>query len=182
MRIDDLNPADSKLVDALTDLSHAAAASHAPNWLPTLAAAREEVVDATASGHITRVFLQDNGAPAGWISAVRLYGAVWEVHPLLVSPQQQRRGIGAKLVADIEAQTKARGAGVLFVSTSDEVNATSLGGRDVYPNPLAALVNIEITPGHAAGFWLRQGYAIAGMIPDAEGPGKPSIHFTKRLG
>lgn len=182
MRIADLDPTDARLLESLAKLTHASAALHAPNWLPSLADAREELAGATRAGHVTRVLFDEGGAPAGWISAVHQYGAVWEIHPLLVGPDHHRRGFGAQLVADVEQTAASRGAAVSFVSTSDEVGSTSLGGVDLYEDPLGALANISIDPSHAMGFWLRQGYALVGMIPDAEGPGKPSIHLTKRLG
>jgi aminoglycoside 6'-N-acetyltransferase I len=30
------------------------------------------------------------------------------------------------------------------------------------------------------GFWQRVGYTVVGVIPDAEGPGKPTILLAKR--
>lgn len=35
-------------------------------------------------------------------------------------------------------------------------------------------------PSHAVGFWLRMGYSLVGITPDAEGPGMPSINLAKR--
>lgn len=34
---------------------------------------------------------------------------------------------------------------------------------------------------HAVGFWMRMGYVIVGVTPDAEGPGQPTIHLAKRV-
>ena len=34
---------------------------------------------------------------------------------------------------------------------------------------------------HPAGFYMRQGFEIVGLIPDANGPGKPDILMAKRV-
>lgn len=182
MRFADLDPTDVVLLERLARLTHEASARHAPNWLPTLEHAREELEDATQEGHHTRVAFDDDGAPLGWISTFHLYSVVWEIHPLVVDVRHQRRGCGTQLVADAEAVAAAHGCGVMFVSTSDETGSTSLSGRDLYQDPLGAMARITFAPGHAVGFWLRTGYTLTGIIPDAEGPGCPSIQFTKRLG
>jgi aminoglycoside 6'-N-acetyltransferase I len=178
--IDELDASDSRFIDELAQLSFEAARRHAPNWLPSIEAARQEVVDATADGHVTRVAFSRTRTPVGWVSAHHLYGQAWELHPLLVAVDQQGRGFGRALVVDLERHVAGRGGGVLTLSTSDEVGGTSLFDRDLYDDPLAALVDLQVHQRHAVGFWLRIGYRLVGVTPDAEGPGKPSIHFAKR--
>jgi aminoglycoside 6'-N-acetyltransferase I len=34
---------------------------------------------------------------------------------------------------------------------------------------------------HPAGFYLRMGFKVVGLIPDANGPGKPDILMAKRV-
>jgi hypothetical protein len=65
MPIIDLTAADERLLEALAQLSHAAAAEHAPAWLPTLEAAREQVREALEPVKIGRVLLDDAGTPLG---------------------------------------------------------------------------------------------------------------------
>ncbi len=182
MRVVDIRRDDAFLTDALTELSFAAAARHAPNWLPTLERARATVLDATDAGHIARVLQGEDGVPLGWVAAEHTYSAVWEIHPLLVGVEHHGRGYGTRLVADIESRIEARGGAVAFVSTSDETESTSLSNVDLYRDPAGALAALDVQPGHALGFWRRVGYTVVGMIPDAEGPGMPSIHLCKRLG
>jgi aminoglycoside 6'-N-acetyltransferase I len=181
MHIEDLDAGDEQLLEHLAVLTHAAGARHAPRWLPTLDHAREEVEDATAPERITRVAFASDGEAVGWVSCWHDYGQVWELHPLLVAPAHHGRGIGSALVADIERIVASRGAGVLVVGTSDETNATSLGGVDLYRDPIAALANLTAAPEHAVGFWRRIGFALVGVTPDAEGPGMPTLHLAKRL-
>ena len=180
MVIEDLDASDKTLLERLAVLTQAASRRHAPNWLPTMEDAREEVADATEDGHVTRVLLAEDGEPVGWVSCFHVYGKVWEIHPLVVAVEQHGRGHGARLVADIETIAASRGAGVLVVGTSDETGATSLGGKDLYADPIGALANLRADASHPVGFWLHMGYSLTGVVPDAEGPGLPSINFAKR--
>jgi aminoglycoside 6'-N-acetyltransferase I len=58
---------------------------------------------------------------------------------------------------------------------------TSLGGRDLYPNVLEHAANIQNLAGHPYEFYQKVGYVVVGVIPDANGPGKPDIYMAKRL-
>ena len=110
----------------------------------------------------------------------RVYGSVWEFHPLLVDVAHHRRGLGSRLVLDLEEHAARAGAGVLFVSTSDETGATSLSGTDLYADPVGALARFEVSESPAVAFWVRMGFSLVGLLPDAEGLGNPSIHLAKR--
>ena len=180
MRIEDLDASDTPLLEKLAVLTHEAGAKHAPSWLPTIGDAREEVDDATQAGHVSRVLLDDDARALAWASTFHTYGDVWEIHPLVVDVKHHRKGHGARLLADIEALAASRGAGVLIVGTSDETGATSLGGRDLYADPIGAMLSMTFDPSHAVGFWLHMGYSLVGITPDAEGPGLPSINLAKR--
>ena len=76
---------------------------------------------------------------------------------------------------------KKRGGSVVFLGSDDENNRTSLGGIDLYPNPLEHVAKLENKGGHPYEFYQKCGYTITGLIPDANGPGKPDIWMTKRL-
>jgi aminoglycoside 6'-N-acetyltransferase I len=106
---------------------------------------------------------------------------VWELHPLVVDPTWQGRGIGSRLVADFEVQVAQRGGLTIILGSDDQNNLTSLGGADPYPDLLAALVALRNVDGHPFEFYLKQGFALAGIIPDANGPGKPDILMAKRV-
>ncbi len=122
------------------------------------------------------------GTILGWIGAVPIYdGHVWEIHPLAVHPACQKRGIGRALVADIEALARLRGGLTLWVGADDEDNRTSLGGADLYPHPLEKLAAIQDTGGHPFVFYRKLGFTLAGVLPDANGRGKPGIFLVKKL-
>ena len=180
MRIEELDGTDKALLEKLARLTHEAVATHSPNWLPTMTDAREEVADATEADRFTRVLYDDDRNPLGWVSAFHTYGTVWEIHPLVVDAKHQRQGHGARLLAEIEALAASRGAGVLIVGTADETRATSLSGMDLYIDPMGAMASMTFDQSHPVGFWLRMGYALVGITPDAEGPGIPTINLAKR--
>ena len=99
----------------------------------------------------------------------------------LVAQGQQGRGIGRALVADLEAQVRARGALTLWLGTDDEDDMTSLSGVDLYddlPGQLAAIRNLK---GHPFDFYRKCGFVVAGVVPDANGRGKPDILMAKRV-
>lgn len=183
MNIVPIDPTNATLLDKLARLTYDSARSHNPAWLPTLQDATETLQDALAPGTLCRV-LMDGDVPIGWIAARPQGHGVWELHPLLIAPAQQRRGHGRALVAEIERLALAEGARTMILSTADAVRATTLGGIDLFVNPLAALADIDVTDakaGHAYQFWVKVGYSLVGVLPDAEGPGIPSIQCAKLL-
>ena len=181
MTIVDLASLDAAQREQLAVLSFEAGARHAPEWLVTLDLAREQVVDASAADAIARVVVDDAGTPLAWIAAKPAWGFVWELHPLLVAVAHQRRGLGRTLVAELEPLVAARGALTMWLGTSDSTGATSIGNIDLYADPLHALATLRAHEPHPVDFWQRMGYRIMGVVPDAEGPGKPSIGLAKRL-
>jgi aminoglycoside 6'-N-acetyltransferase I len=118
----------------------------------------------------------------GWVGAVKGYSHSLELHPLVVDPASQRRGVGRSLVAALEARAKAEGYLAIHLGADDEVGGTSLFGVDAFPHALAKLAAIRPTAlGHPFFFYRRLGYEPVGIIPDANGFGKPDILMSKRL-
>jgi len=180
MTILDLDPDDAALREQLAVIACEASAINAPLWLPTLDDARQEVDDATAPGQIARVLFDDVGLPVAWACCARQYDGVWELHPMLVAPARHRRGHGTALARDIERQAAMRGASVLTLSTSDATHATSLSDTDLYADPIGALGSLNFRKDHPVRFWQKIGYSVVGVIPDAEGPGVPSIILARQ--
>jgi aminoglycoside 6'-N-acetyltransferase I len=98
-----------------------------------------------------------------------------------VRVDQQGKGIGRALVADLEQRVKARGGVTLLLGTDDEDNRTSLGGKDLYPDVLQNAMQIRNVGGHPFEFYKKVGFVIVGLIPDANGSGKPDILMAKRI-
>jgi aminoglycoside 6'-N-acetyltransferase I len=58
---------------------------------------------------------------------------------------------------------------------------TSLAGVDLYENLWEKIRYIQDLKGHPFGFYQKLGYIITGVVPDANGRGKPDILMAKRL-
>jgi aminoglycoside 6'-N-acetyltransferase I len=126
--------------------------------------------------------IDDDGSVAGWIGGAPQYdGHVWELHPLVVDEAMRGRGYGRTLVNDVECFAADNGALTMVLGTSDEVGRTTLTGQDLFLDVIAALRDLKPTGAHPLGFWQRVGYTVVGVIPDAEGPGKPTILLAKRI-
>lgn len=182
MRIVDLDPDDTSLVRQAAELLVIGFREHWPNAWPDMKAALAEVREMLAPENICRAAIDDEGVLLGWIGGLPGYGGnVWELHPLVVRPDRQRQGIGRALVTDLEAQAAGRGALTLWVATDDEDEMTSLAGVDLYDDLLGHLAAIRDRKGHPFRFYQKCGFIIAGVVPDANGPGKPDILMAKRV-
>lgn len=179
--IADLDPGDEEAVRQAAVLLVEGFRNDWPDAWPDMDAALKEVRESCGEDRIIRVAVAEDGTVLGWIGGIPSYGGkVWELHPLVVRPDLQRRGIGRALVADLEARVGERGALTLWLGTDDETNMTTLSGIDLYPDVLEHLVNIENLRGHPYSFYQKLGFSIVGAMPDANGPGKPDIYMAKR--
>lgn len=118
----------------------------------------------------------------GFISAESQYGVTgWEIHPLAVARHRRYQGIGRELVRALERECASRGGITLFLGADDERGHTSLFGKELYPEPTANLSEITSDGEHPLDFYRKLGFAVVGVIPDANGPGKPDIWLAKRI-
>jgi len=173
---------DATMIDAVAALLVTGFAEHWPDAWPNHEAAVEEVRESLEPGRISRVAVDDHGTVLGWIGGLHEYAYVWELHPLVVRADRQGQGIGRALVADLEALVAARGGLTLRLGTDDDSNQTSLGGVDLYPNVWEHIASIRNLDRHPYEFYQKLGFVIVGVIPDANGVGKPDIMMAKRLG
>jgi aminoglycoside 6'-N-acetyltransferase I len=116
----------------------------------------------------------------GWVGAIRGYSHAWELHPLVVDPVRHGAGIGRALVAALENAARAEGMLTLHLGTDDDFGGTSLHGVDLFPDVLAKAREARSTD-HPMGFYQRLGFEVVGLVPDANGFGKPDILMAKRL-
>jgi aminoglycoside 6'-N-acetyltransferase I len=182
MIITDLPSSDREKIHQTAKLLVAGFKEHWPNAWPDLASAMDEVEDSFSEGRISRVAQDDNGNILGWIGAIKEYdGHTWQLHPLVVHPAHQRRGIGRALVQDLEEIIRQLGGTTIYLGTDDEDSMTSLAGIDLYPDVFQHIKHIKDLKGHPFLFYQKMGYVITGVIPDANGPGKPDILMAKRI-
>lgn len=166
-----------------THTSQAATIIHEafPTWMPSRAEYDQEVADALAPDRIC--LAATRGADLlGWIGAIPEYSHAWELHPLVVRPDVPGQGIGRALVASLEARLVAAGALTLYLGTDDDgpTPGTTAGGVELFPDPIAHAARFRPVD-HPAGFYARLGFVLIGLIPDANGPGKPDVLMAKRL-
>ena len=155
---------------------------HWPDAWPTLAEGRREVDEMLEAGRICRAAVDRNGNLLGIIGGISGYnGHVWELHPLAVQPSLQGQGIGRALVEDFEAQVRAKGGLTITLGTDDEDGMTSLSNTDLYENLWEKIRDVRNLEGHPFEFYQKMGYIISGIVPDANGPGKPDILMAKKL-
>ncbi len=156
--------------------------AHAPNAWPNMTAALEEVRESFGADRISHIALGQSGEIVGWIGGLSHYdGNVWEIHPLVVRPSRQGGGAGRRLVRDFEDLVRKRGGLTIWVGADDEDDMTTLAGVDLYPNVLDHLAQIRNLRRHPYEFYQKLGFVIAGVMPDANGRGKPDIFLAKRV-
>ena len=182
MRITNLKAAADVVREQAAALLVAGFAEHWPAAWPDLASARRTVEESLDAGRICRAARDDGGDLVGWTAAEPLYGGnVWELNVIVVQPARQRQGIGRALLLDMEEQVRERGGLTIWLGSDDEDGMTSLAGVDLYPDPLAHLAAIRNYKGHPYEFYRKLGFAIAGVLPDANGLGKPDIFLAKAV-
>jgi aminoglycoside 6'-N-acetyltransferase I len=183
MHIVDLSPSDQGLVREAAALLVEGFRDHAQHPWPDMDAALAEVRASLGPGRIALVAIDEEGHACGWIGAAGHYdGHAWELHPLVVKPERQGQGIGRALVACLEERVAQRGGMTLWVGTDDEDGLTSLGGVDLYPDVLGHLARLQSRGRHPYTFYRKLGFAVVGVMPDANGFGKPDIYLAKRVG
>jgi aminoglycoside 6'-N-acetyltransferase I len=150
-----------------------------PHWLPTVEMAREEVREALGTDRICLVVRAEDQI-LGWVGAIPGYIHAWELHPLVVRADVRRMGVGAALVTALEERVRAEGALTLHLGTDDDgpTPGTSAGGVELFPDVLSHAVGLTVID-HPTGFYRRMGFEVVGLIPDANGPGKPDILMAK---
>ena len=182
MRIIDLHPGYDEMIHQAAVLLMESFREEWPEAWSDLESATREVGESLAEGRLSRIAVDEQGTVLGWIGGIATYdGRVWEVHPLVVNPATRGEGIGRELMEDLERQALLRGGLTLWVGTDDESGATSLGGVDLYPQPLEHLLKIKNLHRHPYEFYQKLDFVIVGVMPDANGPGKPDIYLAKRI-
>ena len=149
---------------------------------PSLGDGLEEVREMLEAERICRAAIDDEKKLVGIIGGIPQYdGHVWELHPLAVQPDMQGRGIGKILIEDFEEQVCMRGGLTITLGSDDEDNMTSLSGVDLFENLWDQVKNIRNLKHHPYEFYQKMGYIITGVVPDANGIGKPDIIMSKRV-
>lgn len=151
------------------------------NYCDTVEEALKEVQEALQPGKICLAAYSKSGEMLGWIGGQHNYARVWELHPLAISPKHQRSGAGRGLVLALEERIAEAGGLTIFLGSDDEFGGTNLYGRELYPDVLAEALRLESVADHPFVFYQKLGFVVTGLIPDANGIGKPDILMCKRV-
>lgn len=154
---------------------------HIPAFCDTYEDALAEVHEALAPEKICLAAYAPGGDMLGWIGGMPSYALVWELHPLAVAPAGQRQGVGRALVAALEARIAAAGGLTIQLGTDDEFGGTNLFGQELYPDVLGAAQRLLSVANHPFVFYQKVGFVVTGLVPDANGFGKPDIMMCKRV-
>ena len=154
-----------------------------PIGWPTLQDALVEIEERLKPENTMLAALED-GIVIGWggILAPIYDGNVYELHPLAVRSDKRRLGTGRAIVEVLENEARKQGGLTIYLGSDDERDRgeTSLANTDLYDDLPGKIKSFD--PGtHPSGFYLKLGYKIIGVMPDANGKGKPDIFFGKRL-
>lgn len=124
----------------------------------------------------------EHGHVIGFIGAIPQYGCTgWELHPLVIKQGKRFQGVGSLLLQALEKEVAARGGITMYLGTDDEFGQTTLNNTDLYENTWEKIDHIQNLGNHPYEFYKKNGYKIVGVIPDANGIGKPDIFMAKRL-
>jgi aminoglycoside 6'-N-acetyltransferase I len=182
MKIITLTKENDSLVQQAAQLLVDAFREHWPTAWPSLEDGLEEVHEMLEEERIFRAAIDDEKKLLGIIGGILQYdGLVWELHPLAVQPDMQGRGIGKLLVEDLEEQVRERGGLTITLGSDDEDNMTSLSNVDLYENLWDKIRNVRNFKRHPYEFYQKMGYVITGIVPDANGIGKPDIILSKKV-
>ena len=152
-----------------------------PRGWPSLDLAREEVSSVLRDGFARATV--DGDTLLGWVGGLPEYaGRVWELHPMVVRRDYRRRSVGRALVDAFEAEACRRGALTATLGTDDDSGMTSLADIDLYEDIARHIAELhDLGRSHPFLFYRKLGYVVTGVMPDANGRGRPDIYMSKRL-
>ena len=82
------------------------------------------------------------------------------------------------MVQHLEKYVKKQGCITLYLGSDDEDNQTSLSNKNLYLNTYTQIEQIKNLKNHPYEFYIKCGFKIVGVLPDANGPGKPDIFLA----
>jgi aminoglycoside 6'-N-acetyltransferase I len=182
MKITSLLPDNDHLLGQAAQLMVDAFQEHWPEAWPTFEDGLKEVHEMLETKRICRAAVDEKGNLLGIIGGIPGYdGHVWELHPLAVQRSAQGKGIGRALVEDFEEQVRSKGGLTITLGSDDEDGMTSLANVDLYENLWEKIRDIRNLHHHPFEFYQKMGYVITGVVPDANGIGKPDILMAKKI-
>jgi len=182
MEIITLTSDNNPLIQQAAQLLMDAFREHWPDAWATSEEAIDEIHEMLESERICRIAVDEQGHLMGIIGGIPGYdGLVWELHPLAVQLSLHGQGVGRALLEDFEQQVRLKGGLTITLGSDDEDSMTSLSNVDLYENLWEKVRDIRNYKRHPFEFYQKLGYIITGVVPDANGIGKPDILMAKRV-
>lgn len=152
-----------------------------PRGWPNLESALTEVTMVLNEGFAFAMLNDD--VLLGWVGGLPEYaGRVWELHPMVVHREHRRQGLGRRLAEAFEHEARQRGGLTATLGTDDDSGMTSLAGIDLYDDVAQHMSLLrDLGRNHPFLFYKKLGYVVTGIMPDANGRGRPDIYMSKRL-
>lgn len=140
-----------------------------------------EVIESLQDNRISRVLINHEGVVIGWIGGQSQYnGNVWELHPLVIKKSYRRNGFGKMLVEDLEKQVELCSGVTILLGADDENSKTNVSNQNLY-SEIPSFIKNFYSEDHPVNFYMKLGFVIIGIIPDANGTGKPDILMAKQV-
>jgi aminoglycoside 6'-N-acetyltransferase I len=153
-----------------------------PEFWPAAEIARSVVNTLLAPNRVCLCAYDEKDNVIGIVGGLPNYdGIVWEMHPLVVKKAHRGHGVGRRLIKALEKEAASRGALTVILGTDDLSSSTSLSDVNLYQNTGDKIANIVCRERHPYMFFKKCGYTIIGVVPDANGIGKPDILMGKSI-
>ena len=127
------------------------------------------------------ILAYDNKKLLGFVGAIPQYEFAWELHPLVVDESVREQNIGRNLCEALEKELQEKNVYTIYLGTDDEEFKTSLADENLFKNTLEKIKNVQNYKKHPYEFYKKVGYKIVGVIPNANGIGKPDIFMAKDI-
>lgn len=148
---------------------------------PDLTTATKEVDECLEVPNLC-IGICDDGDLLGWVGLRPMYARTWELHPLVVQTDCQGRGIGILLMNQLEKVAREKGIMGIMLGSDDEHAQTSLSNvLFSQENIFREIESIRNVARHPFEFYRKCGYIIVGIVPNANGEGKPDIWMWKNI-
>ena len=148
-------------------------------WLKNRKEAFDEVKECIEKPNVC-IGIKTGNELIGWAGIRPMYEKTWELHPMVIKKEYQRKSYGRLLLTEIERLAHLNGIIGLVVGSDDETNSTSLSAKEINgENIFDEIKNIKNYKSHPFEFYQKCGYSIIGLIPNANGQNKPDIWLWK---
>jgi aminoglycoside 6'-N-acetyltransferase I len=141
-----------------------------------------ETVEEGITGENICIGIKVNDQLIGWAGLMPMYKNTWELHPMAILPNFQGKGYGKILLNKLEVIAQEKGIIGIFAGSDDETNKTSLSEIEITKdNIFEEIKKKKNHKNHPYEFYIKCGYSIIGIIPNANGPKKPDILLWKDI-